>query len=256
MFLGALLFVRALIYWQIGPALRWSGILNLGVISLSFRSDWLRLVLMFSILSFLLALGVLYSCLLLLSLLKGPKPIQDFVRLQLGRIDDWHPGVKAVLPFVVTAIGWWALSWALVSLRVIPQPISPAARVEQSLIIAVQSYLIWKFPIAVLLALHLLNNYIYFGRHPIWNYADVTANTQLRPLKNLRWLRIGKVDLRPIIGIAMVIFIAEFASHALPPLYAYLQSSSSSIGRASSPAAVTADRKPSSPPPSPSAVLR
>src|ERR1700739_3221359 len=44
-FLGALLFVRALIYWQIGPALRWSGTLNLGVISLSFRSDRFGLIL-------------------------------------------------------------------------------------------------------------------------------------------------------------------------------------------------------------------
>ena len=223
-FLGALLFVRALIYWQIGPALRWSGTLNLGVISLSFRSDWFGLILLFSLLSFLLSLGILYSCLLLVSLLKGPKPIQGFVRLQLGRIDDWHWGVKLALPLVVTAIGWWAASWALVSLRIIPQPVSFACRIEQSLIIGVQGYLIWKFPIAVLLALQLLNNYIYFGRHPIWNYSDVTANTLLRPLKNLKWLplRIGKVDFTPIVGIAVVFFVAEFASRILHHLYARL----------------------------------
>ncbi|HTV42044.1 MAG TPA: hypothetical protein VMF08_15855 [Candidatus Sulfotelmatobacter sp.] len=223
-FLAALIFVRAVIYWQIGPAIRWSGILNLGVISLSFRSDRFGLILLFSLLSFLVALGVLYSCLLLLSLLKGPKPIQDFVRLQLGRIDDWHPGVKLALPFVVTAIGWWAVSWALVSLRIIPQPVSPACRIEQSLIIAVQGYLIWEFPIAALLTLHLLNNYIYFGRHPVWNYADVTSNTLLWPLKHLKWLplRIGKVDLTPIAGIAIVFFVAEFASGTLRHLYARL----------------------------------
>ena len=220
-FLGALLFVRALIYWQIGPALRWSGTLNLGVISLSFRSDRFGLILLFSLLSFLVSLGILYSCLLLLSLLKGPKPIQEFVRLQLGRIDDWHPGVKLALPLIVTTIGWWAASWALVSLRIIPQPVSPVCRIEQSLIIAVQGYLIWKFPIAALLVLHLLNNYIYFGPHPIWNYSNVTANTLLRPLKNLKWLplRIGKVDLTPIVGIAVVFFVGEFASRALRHLY-------------------------------------
>ena len=223
-FLGALLFVRALIYWQIGPALRWSGILNLGVISLSFRSDWFGLILLFSLLSFLLSLGILYSCLLLLSLLKGPKPVHGFVRLQLGRIDDWYPGVKLALPLIVTAIGWWAVSWALVSLRVIPQPVSPVCRIEQSLIIGVQGYLIWKYPLAVLFAMHLLNNYIYFGRHPIWNYSDVTANTLLRPLKNLKWLplRIGKVDLTPIVGIAVVFFVAEFASRLLRHLYSRL----------------------------------
>lgn len=223
-FLGALIFIRALIYWQVGAAIHWSGKLNLGVISLSFRSDWFGLILLFSALSFLAALGILYSCLLLLSLLNGPKPIQDFVRLQLGRIDDWHPGVKLALPFVITAIGWWAVSWALVSLGVIPQPVSPVCRVEQSLIIAVQSYLIWEYPLAALLALHLLNNYIYFGRHPVWNYSDVTANTVLKPLRNLKWLplRIGKVDFTPVLGIAVVFFVGEFASRILRHLYARL----------------------------------
>jgi hypothetical protein len=220
-FLGALLFLRAILYWQIGSALRWAGTLNLGVISPAFFSDHFDHALLFSVLSFLVALGILYSCLLLLSLLQGPKPIQDFVRLQLGRIDDWPAGVKLALPFVVTAAGWWAATWALVSLQIIPPPISPAARIEQSLVIAAQSYLIWEFPIAVLLALHLLNNYIYFGRHPIWHYADVTSNTMLRPLSSLKWLplRIGKVDLTPVLGIAVVGFAAEFTARALRHLW-------------------------------------
>lgn len=222
--LVAFLFFRALLYWQIGSALGWTGTLNLGVISPSFRSDWFGRALAFSVLSFLLALGILYSCLLLLSLLKGPKPIQDFVRLQLGRIDDWPPAVKLVLPFVVTAVIWWAVSWALASRGIIPRPHSPAVRIEESLIIAVQSYLIWKFPIAAVLVLHLLNNYVYFGRHPVWNYADVTANRFLRPVKNIKWLplRIGKVDLTPVVGIALVFLAAELASFVLGRLYSRL----------------------------------
>jgi hypothetical protein len=216
-FLGALLFLRAILYWQIGSALRWAGTLNLGVISPAFFSDHFGHALLFSVLSFLVALGILYSCLLLLSLLKGPKPIQDFVRLQLGRIDDWPAGVKLALPFVVTAIGWWSVTWALVSLQIIPRPISPLARIVESLVIATQSYLLWEFPIAVLLALHLLNNYIYFGRHPLWNYADITSNTLLRPFRSLKWLplRIGKVDLTPVLGIAVVCFVAELTARAL-----------------------------------------
>ena len=223
-FLVVLVFARALIYWQIGPAIRWSGSLNLGVISLSFRSDRFGLILLFSFLSFLVSLGILYSCLLLLSLLKGPKPIQEFVRLQLGWVDDWHPGVKLALPFFITAVGWWAVSWAMVSLHIVPQPVSLVCRIEQSLIIAVQGYLIWEFPVATLLVLHLLHSYIYFGRHAIWNYADVTANTLLRPLKNLKWLplRIGKVDFAPIIGIVVVVCVAEFASRSLRHLYSRL----------------------------------
>jgi uncharacterized protein YggT (Ycf19 family) len=218
LFLGALLFFRALLYWQIGSALRWAGTLNLGVISPAFFSDHFGRALLFSILSFLVALGILYSCLLLLSLLKGPKPVQDFVRLQLGRIDAWPSGVKLILPFLVTGIGWWSISWALASLQIVPQPVSPAARIAESFIISVQSYLIWKYPIAILLTLHLLNNYIYFGRHPVWHYADVTAGTLLRPLKKLP-LRIGKLDLTPVLGIAIVFLAAEFAARALRHLW-------------------------------------
>src|SRR5215469_10037265 len=167
--LATLIFLRAVFYWLIGPALRWSGTLNLGIISLSFRSDKFGRILLFSALSFALALGIFYSCIILFSLLKGPKPVHDFVRMQLGRIDGWARGVKWFLPLIVTAVCWWLVSWLLALLQIIPQP-SPARRIEEAMIIATQSYLLWQFPIAAILVLYLLNSYIYFGRHPIWSY--------------------------------------------------------------------------------------
>jgi uncharacterized protein YggT (Ycf19 family) len=85
-------------------------------------------------------------------------------------------------------------------------------------VIASQSYLIWKFPIAALLVLHLLNSYIYFGRHPIWNYADATAQTLLSPLRKIP-LKIGKVDFAPVIGIALCFFVAELAGRGIGLLY-------------------------------------
>lgn len=216
--LGALIFLRAVFYWLIGPALRWAGILNLGVISLSFRSDWFGRILLFSFLSFALTLGIVYSWLILLSLLRGPKPVHDFVRMQLGRIDDWPPGIKLFLPLVVTAISWWLLSWVLARFQIIPLPISEVWRIEESFIIALQSYLIWNFPLAAILVLHLLNSYIYFGRYPVWSYADVTAQHLLRPLKKIP-LRLGKVDFAPVVGIALVFFVSEFAGRGLGILY-------------------------------------
>ena len=218
--LGVFLFLRAVLYWQIGPALRWAGTLNLGVISLPFRSDWFGRIFIFSILSFALTLGIFYSWLLLLSLLKGPRPIQDFVRLQLGRIDGWTPAVKLALPLVVTVISWWLVSWMLVCLQILP-PTSGARRLEESFVIALQSYLTWKFPLAALLILYLLNNYIYFGKHPLWKYVDGTSQTLLRPLKKIP-LRVGKADFTPVVGIALVFLIAEFAGRGLRLLYARL----------------------------------
>lgn len=216
--LGAFLFLRAVLYWLIGPALHWVAILDLGVISPSFRSDWFGRICLYSILSFALTLGIFYSCLVLLSLLKGPKAIHDFVRLQLGRIDAWPGFAKCLLPLLVTAGLWWGLSWLLAGLRIIPQPVSEVWRIEESLIIGFQSYLVWKFPLAILLAMYLLNSYIYFGNHRVWNYADETSQTILRPLRKIP-LRVGKADFTPIVGIAAVFAIAELARRLLDILY-------------------------------------
>ena len=216
--LGALIFLRAILYWLIGPALHWAGILNLGVISLSFRSDVFGRIMLFSLLSFLLTLGIFYSWLILLSLLRGPKPIHDFVRMQLGQVDGWPGGVKWFLPLVVTAVSWLLTSLILEKMGIIPRPVSGAWRIGESLVIASQSYLIWKFSIAAILVLHLMNSYIYFGRHPIWNYIDTTAQTLLRPLRAIP-LRIGKVDFAPVLGIALVFFAAEFAGRGIGLLY-------------------------------------
>jgi hypothetical protein len=216
--LAALIFLRAVFYWLIGPALRWSGTLNLGIISLSFRSDKFGRILLFSTLSFALALGIFYSCILLFSLLKGPKPVHDFVRMQLGRIDGWPRTVKCFLPLIITSVCWWLVSWLLAWLQIIPQP-SPVRRIEESLIIATQGYLLWQFPIAAVLVLYLLNSYIYFGRHPIWSYVDGTAQTLLKPLKVIPFLRIGKVDFKPVVGIALVFLIAQFAEWGVVVLY-------------------------------------
>ena len=59
--LGGLLLLRAALYWQIGSGVGWAaGKLDLGVIELSFRSDSFGRILLFSILSFGLTLGVFY----------------------------------------------------------------------------------------------------------------------------------------------------------------------------------------------------
>src|SRR5271170_4010983 len=64
----ALLVLRAVVYWWIGPAFAqvWVGKLDLGVMILPFRSDWFVRILFFSFFSFGLALGIYYAWLLLL----------------------------------------------------------------------------------------------------------------------------------------------------------------------------------------------
>ncbi len=222
--LGGLLLLRAVLYWQIGAGVGWAaGKLNLGIIELSFRSDSFGRILLFSIFSFGLTLGVLYLWLLLLSILAGPEPLpfHRLVRMPLGGMDRWACGVKFLLPLMVTATFWWLASWLLAWLQVIPPLVSPAHRIEESLVIGLGSYLAWKYLIGVLLVLHLLNSYIYFGKHPFWAYVNAEAQTSLSPLRRVP-LQAGKADFAPVVGIALVFLAAELAGRGLVLLYGKL----------------------------------
>jgi uncharacterized protein YggT (Ycf19 family) len=216
--IGALLILRALFYWQIGSAAHWAGKLNLGVITLFFPSDSFGRMLLFSVFSFGLALGIFYVWLLLLSILSGPEPVHRLVRMPLGEIDGWPRWLKFILPLALTASLWWSASWLFAWLQIIPPPVSAAHRIEESLVIGLGGYPVWKFPVGALLALYLLNSYIYFGKHPFWNYVNATAQTLLQPLKKIP-LRLGKLDFTPVVGIAIVFFIAELAARGLFFLY-------------------------------------
>ena len=223
--LGGLLLLRAGFYWQIGSAFKpvWAGKLDLDVITLSFRSDFFARMLWFSIFSFGLMLGVFYLCLLLLSILAGPepRPFHRLVRMQLGRIDRWPHGVKLFLPLMVMAAFWWLASWLLVWLQIIPPPVSAAHRIEAALIVGLNSYLVWKYLIGALLTLHLLNSYIYFGKHPFWSYVNAEARTLLSPLRAVP-LQVGRVDFAPVVVLALVFLAAELAGRGLFFLYGRL----------------------------------
>ncbi len=218
--LGGLLLLRVVFYRLIGPAAHWTGTLNLNVITLSFRSDIFARMLWFSIFSFGLTLGVFYLWLLLLSILAGPDPLpfHRLVRMQLGRIDDWPRGVKFLLPLMVMATFWWLATWLLTWLQIIPPPVSAAHRIEAALIVGLNSYLIWKYVIGALLTLHLLNSYIYFGKHPFWGYVNMTAQTLLSPLRRFP-LRLGKMDFAPVVAIIIIFLFANFAENGIktPP---------------------------------------
>jgi uncharacterized protein YggT (Ycf19 family) len=221
--LGGLLLLRALFYWQIGFAAHWTGTLNLSVITLSFRSDFFARMLWFSIFSFGLMLAVFYLWLLLLSILTGPETpsFHRLVRMQLGRIDGCPRPVKFLLPLMVTATFWWLATWLLTWLQIIPQPVSAAHRIEAALIVGLNSYLVWKYVIGALLTLHLLNSYIYFGKHPFWSYVNAEARTLLSPLRAVP-LQVGRVDFAPVVGLALVFLAAELAGRGLFFLYGRL----------------------------------
>jgi len=218
--LGGLLLLRALFYWQIGSAAGWIGKLDLGVAAVFFRSNMYGQMLLFSIFSFARMFGIMYLWLVLLSILDGPMPTQRLVKMQLGAVDGWPRWTKLLLPFVAIGVAWGLASWPFAWLH--PNPvISVAHRIEESLVIALGSYLVWKFLIAALLALHLLNSYIYFGKNPLWDYVNVTAKTLLLPLERIP-LRAGRADFAPVAGIALVFLLAGLAGRFLVYIYGRL----------------------------------
>jgi uncharacterized protein YggT (Ycf19 family) len=218
--LGGLVLLRALFYWQIGSAAGWVGKLDLGVTAVFFRSNVFGQMLLFSIFSFARMFGIIYLWLLLLSILGGPMPTHRLVKMQLGAIDGWPRWIKFLLPLAAIALVWGLASWPFAWLH--PKPAMPAAhRIEESLIIALGSYLVWKFLMAALLALHLLNSYIYFGKNAFWNYVNATAKQLLRPLEKIP-LRAGRADFAPVAGIALVFLLAGLAGRVLVYVYGRL----------------------------------
>ncbi len=220
--IGALLFFRALFYWQAGPQLRWVPQIPLGPVILSFRSDLFARMLLFSLSSFGATLGIFYACLLLLSWINGPvsnaDPGQRLVRLHLGWLDHWPNALKLLLPSFVVMILWCGLHPLLTALSMVPRAFSPVYLVAQGAVAGLGAYLTLKFLIVAVLGLYLVNSYVYLGDFAFWNFVNNTARGLLRPLKPLP-LRVGRVDLAPALAIALILVAAEFGRRGLGQIY-------------------------------------
>jgi uncharacterized protein YggT (Ycf19 family) len=217
-----LLGLRALFYWLIGPAVNWIPHVQLGAIAISFRSDRFELMLLFSVLSFGLTLAVFYLWLLLLSLINGHSadadPVQRLVRWHLGWVDRWPWPVKLVLPLLLAALLWLVLNPVLIQFKLIQPGRSAGYQIEQALVIALGAYLSWKYLIGGLLLLWLISAYVYLGNHAFWKFVSLTGRNLLVPL---RWapLRVGRIDLAPLVAICLVFLTAGFAERGLTALY-------------------------------------
>lgn len=217
----ALLLLRAVFYWQAGPQLDWLPGIPLGPTNLWFRSDYLGRMILYSCFSFGATLGLFYLSLLALSWLNSPaaeaEPAQRLVRRHLGALGRWPNAAKLFLPLLVTLLLWCALNPLLLRIGMVPR-VTTWHLVLQGVVIGLAVYLVLKFLVAGFLLLHLLNSYLYLGDFPFWNFVNTTARGFLRPL---RWLplRVGRVDLAPLVGVALVMLAAEFGRRGLEFLY-------------------------------------
>jgi uncharacterized protein YggT (Ycf19 family) len=219
----ALLGVRAVVYWQLGAQIGWSPRIPLGPVTVWFRSDVLGRMFLFSVLSFGVTLGFFYLCLLLLSWVHAQTtdadPAQRLVRAHLGWLDRWPGAMKLALPLLFMALVWCLLHPLLVTLSIVPAEVnSPWVVVAQGAVIGLAAYLVLKFFLVAVFALHLLNSYVYLGEFPLWNFVNITARELLRPIKWIP-LQAGKIDLAPVFAIVVVLLCAQLSQQALTQLY-------------------------------------
>jgi uncharacterized protein YggT (Ycf19 family) len=181
-------------------------------------------MLLFSFLSFGATLGVFYLFLLLLSSVHGSnaesESAQRLVNLHLGPMGRWPALVKLILPLLVVTLVWYALNPLLLKFNLVP-PVTRGQLLAQGAVIGLGVYFILKFLIMGMLLLHVLNSYVYFGDNAFWKFVNQTARALLRPLQWLP-LRIGRVDLAPVAGSALVALAAEFGRRGLERIYPWM----------------------------------
>jgi len=211
----ALLAIRALFYAQLGPAVAWTPALDLGAVSLSFRSDRQNLMFLFSGLGFLRTLAIFYFWLIFLVVINrnadALDPLLRLIRLHLGFVGSWPWLVQLlILPFIA-AVGWAALSPLLAQTGII-SPVRDYGRLAmQGFVIGGGLFFSLKYVIPLLLLLYLIASYVYFGKNALWDFVNLSARSCLAPASRLP-LQIGKVDLAPLLAIVVVFLLL----HALP----------------------------------------
>lgn len=204
---------RALFYWIIGAPVDWTPKLDIGLISLAFRSDLLLFDLLYSVLSFLRLLIVFYFWLLAVSAINRavvePDPLQKLVRLHLGRAARWPWLVQLLLPLAVVTALWMIMSPFLAQLGLITRVHSLARLSYQGALVGLGLLLSLKYLIPVFLLLYVITSYVFLGNSPVWEFISTTARNLLKPLRRLP-LRVARLDLAPVVGTILVLLALQW----------------------------------------------
>ena len=220
--LGALLFLRGLVYQMIGPALQWVPTIDLRVLTIPFRSDQPWRMPLYSFLAFGILLVAFHLWLLLLSIvnraISDTQPVQHLVRLHLGPVENWPAALKLLLPVLVVLLLWLPLHSLLASAGLLPSASGVALVLEQGLVLGFASMLYWKPLLLAALAVHLLNSYVHLGRSPLIDFASSTARNLL---KLLSWLPLcwRRIDFAPVVLGVLIWLMARGWELALGSLF-------------------------------------
>jgi hypothetical protein len=210
--LAGLLAVRGILYEQVGAALKWVPVIDLGVLTLPFRSDQPWRMMLYSVLGF----GVFWLgfqlCLLLLSVVNRSTPdtqtVQHLVRLHLGPVERWPVALKLCLPPLAGLLLWLPVHPLLATFGLLPSATTLKLVAEQGLVLGLALFLVWKNLVLGILLVHLLNSYVYLGRSP---FLDLASDTARHLLTVLAWLplRWGRIDFAPVV-LGLIVWFAAW----------------------------------------------
>lgn len=210
--LGSLLVIRAWLYWQIGSAAGWTASMHLGFVVLAFRSDFFPVALLYSFVSFVRVLVIVYFWLVILVLVNGREPevdpIQRLIRLHLGRLVRWPRLLLFLLPFALTTVLWVCAHPLLEETGVINAAHSPLHVCLQGLLVSLALVATLKYLLPAVLFAHLVANYVYLGSSPLWDFTAATSRRLLGPLRVLP-LRVGRLDLAPLAGAVLLLLLLD-----------------------------------------------
>lgn len=223
--LVTLLYLRGMLYQLVGPALKWVPTLDLGVLTLPFRSDQPWRMMLYSGLTFLSLLAAFHLGLLLLSMVNrtipDTQPVQHLVRLHLGRIERWPILAKLLLPLAILTPLWLSLHPLLVAAGLIQAGAGFRLIAEQGLILSLVAFLFWKSLILAVLLVHIVSSYVHLGHSPLLEFTSETAR---RLLTLLRWLPLQwhRIDFAPAILAALIWFAGWGLERGLSALFGKL----------------------------------
>ncbi len=199
--LGLLVF-RALFYWHLGRQLGWVARWSPGAVTLAFRSDYFLRMLLFSLLGFGWSLFCVYGSMLLVAAVnRGPTQAEPFTRLIrdqlgiLGRLPAW---LQLVLPGLCLGVLWWPISIWFAWMGLLPRQPGQGMPLNPCMAVGLGGWLPWRWTLSVVLVVGVLLQHVYLGRHPFFEFIQITHQRLMRPVSWLP-LRFGSVDLRSLV---------------------------------------------------------
>lgn len=217
--IGLIILGRAVFFHYSGAVTNFNPILDLTAISIPFKSASFMMTLLYSICSFLLFLIVFYFWLCILSVLNYKEELDIYHRKivqHLGFIGKIPALFRLLAPFVITASLWLIVSVLFSKIGIVTNPNSFSKHILQSILLSLCLLFSLKYLVLIICALFLCYTYFYLGVHPFWAFIGVTGKRLLRPI---RWIRIGPLDLSPLVMTLVFVYLCLLGEKWFPLLY-------------------------------------